>query len=547
MSRIGSITGRIRCYVASLPGSAPVSRFTNGGTVVISLNAARGFGRFATTMLAMAGTAGSFALSSGNDGSRRSAGNAALHAVPHAAPQEFEQSLRGDECIADYVHGISGTGLAATVGTPSLTAVKVWDDGTGPALYVGGRFSSINGVPAVNVAKFDGTTWSALATVGVPTTAQRVTKLEVFNDGGQEYLFIGGTFASVDGDPDMKALVRWDGTSISLAAPVGSTVTSFGVTAMTVGDLGGGPQLFVSGNAQIHRKSGGVWVNTNPNFNNGTTVHTMCVFVKDDVPYLYVGGNMVTNNGQSSPGMARWDGTTWSWTGNFNQFGVVRSLHVYNDGNGPALYAGGNFTSIGNVGASRIARLPRDGFATANWQSLGSGLAEINGCPGCPTINDMTTFDDGTGPALYVVGAFESISGTFSPAIARFRDGQWHSVGSGHPMNGTVNAGVLSLAKHETCGPLTPDGQPALFFGGNMTTVAGQGNLSIGMYQGCPVEEGEFSVADLNRDGAVNSSDLFILLAAWGPCDTYCACLADLNGDGQIDSLDLIMLLALWG
>jgi len=52
--------------------------------------------------------------------------------------------------------------------------------------------------------------------------------------------------------------------------------------------------------------------------------------------------------------------------------------------------------------------------------------------------------------------------------------------------------------------------------------------------------------ADLNADGAVDSGDLAVMLAAWGPCGAG-ACGADLDGDGAVSSADLAVLLAAWG
>jgi hypothetical protein len=51
--------------------------------------------------------------------------------------------------------------------------------------------------------------------------------------------------------------------------------------------------------------------------------------------------------------------------------------------------------------------------------------------------------------------------------------------------------------------------------------------------------------ADLTGAGSVNSSDLLILLNAWGPCGKSCP--ADLDGDGTVDSADLLILLSAWG
>lgn len=53
------------------------------------------------------------------------------------------------------------------------------------------------------------------------------------------------------------------------------------------------------------------------------------------------------------------------------------------------------------------------------------------------------------------------------------------------------------------------------------------------------------SFGDLNGDGAIDVSDLLILLAAWGTCPR--SCIADLNDDGVVDVSDMLILLANWG
>jgi len=51
-------------------------------------------------------------------------------------------------------------------------------------------------------------------------------------------------------------------------------------------------------------------------------------------------------------------------------------------------------------------------------------------------------------------------------------------------------------------------------------------------------------VGDLNQDGIVDGTDLFLLLSAWGPCQ---GCNADLTGDGEVAGQDLLLLLSNWG
>jgi hypothetical protein len=53
-------------------------------------------------------------------------------------------------------------------------------------------------------------------------------------------------------------------------------------------------------------------------------------------------------------------------------------------------------------------------------------------------------------------------------------------------------------------------------------------------------------IADVVPDGVVNSADLGVVLAGWGPC-TGSTCFGDINRDGQVDSSDLGIVLSAWG
>lgn len=52
---------------------------------------------------------------------------------------------------------------------------------------------------------------------------------------------------------------------------------------------------------------------------------------------------------------------------------------------------------------------------------------------------------------------------------------------------------------------------------------------------------------DLDGDGSVGTSDLLILLAAWGPCGDCGNCPADLDSDCVVGTADLLALLSNWG
>ena len=99
-------------------------------------------------------------------------------------------------------------------------------------------------------------------------------------------------------------------------------------------------------------------------------VFSLAVFDDGSGPALYVGGNFIKAggmNGITAYGIARWDGQSWSPVG----AGVnnrVWAMTVHDDGRGPALYAGGEFTYSSGVHTNCVARW--DGVS---WSALGPG------------------------------------------------------------------------------------------------------------------------------------------------------------------------------
>src|SRR5262245_50517305 len=94
----------------------------------------------------------------------------------------------------------------------------VFDDGSGPALYIGGEFTSAGGVPAAGIARWDGASWSVVGT-GVSGTVLAgtpvgVLALAVYDDGGGADLYAGGHFANAGGVA-VSNIARWNGTSWS--------------------------------------------------------------------------------------------------------------------------------------------------------------------------------------------------------------------------------------------------------------------------------------------------------------------------------------------
>jgi hypothetical protein len=169
-----------------------------------------------------------------------------------------------------------------------------------------------------------------------------------------------------------------------------------------------------------------------------STVNAMIVFDDGTGPALYAGGAFQNAGGVPANGVAKWDGVAWSPVGGGAGGGSVSTFAIYDDGTGPGLYAGGNFTSAGGVSATGIARwdghvwspiagtpmtvvsalavcdygtgsqlcvISAGGAAGPLYRFNGSVWVSISlpALPGC-FINALASFDDGSGSRLYVGG-----------------------------------------------------------------------------------------------------------------------------------------------
>src|SRR5262245_43831679 len=103
--------------------------------------------------------------------------------------------------------------------------------------------------------------------------------------------------------------------------------------------------------------------------------------------------------GEWTPGIAGMDKPVFTFT-------------VFDDGSGPALYAGGQFASAGTSAARFVAKRVGN-----DWVAVGDDLGK--------DVYALAAFDDGTGPALFAGGQFERASGGPADHVARFDGSAW--------------------------------------------------------------------------------------------------------------------------
>ncbi len=146
------------------------------------------------------------------------------------------------------LHQWNGTGWTLVGGGISgyAAALTLHDDGTGLALYVGGGFLTVGAggaVAAPYLARFDGAAWSS---VGGGMNGP-VQALRVFDDGGGPALFAAGNFTQAGGVP-AKGFARWDGIGWRAVGDLQQSTSLSGIGyAFEVFDDGSGPALFVGG------------------------------------------------------------------------------------------------------------------------------------------------------------------------------------------------------------------------------------------------------------------------------------------------------------
>jgi hypothetical protein len=280
----------------------------------------------------------------------------------------------------------------------------------GGDLYVGGNFATAGGVTVNHIARWNGSSFSALGT-GVGSGQVTVNALIEYN--GE--LYVGGSFSTVSGS-SIPGLARWNGTSWSaVGSGVNGAVLSFAIIGSdlyvggTFSTAGGGPA------PNVARWNGTSWsaVGSGP----GGTALALAAVGSD----LYAGGSF-----GGGTAIRKWDGSTWSTPGGGICYGCgfggqsVRGLaSVGND-----LYVTGSFGSVGSGGSAVDAY----GIAKWNgvaWSALGSGLPWTCVGSSCPTYSSA-------GPVLiagtdvYVGGRFTTAGDKPASFIAA-----WHNCGDG--------------------------------------------------------------------------------------------------------------------
>jgi hypothetical protein len=299
--------------------------------------------------------------------------------------------------------GISGpSGVLTPIGVSILTLAVVSN-----CVYAGGFFTSAGGVIVTNVAKWDGTNWSAVGNPGGAVAALLVRPDGVYASGAPFYS------STQFGSPFFS---RWDGTNwngVINYPPMTDTLfyfadANFGMAALAGIDT----NVFIGGHFSIGQNGTNcdnimrfdgtyAWI-VGSGFNSNVT----CLAALGT--NLYAAGTFTNAGGVAASKIAMWNGSYWTNMGS----GVVGANSINAIAvMGGNVYVGGSFTNMGGVTVNHIAKW--DG---TNWSALGNGTTLPPSATG--TIVSMAA----SGSDLYVSGTFRMTGNKNSFNIGRWNE-----------------------------------------------------------------------------------------------------------------------------
>jgi len=155
-------------------------------------------------------------------------------------------------------------------------------------IYAGGAFTSVNGVTANNVARWNGNVWSAM---GSGVYGQVLSVLVDNSDN----VYVGGFLTNY--------LARWNGSSwVSIGTSLGNYVQCLATDRAN--------NIYAGGPFGVRVWNGATWTNLTPSFPLSSSIFTI-YHDPDPNGEMYVGGTFSSINGVSANNIARYQETTW--------------------------------------------------------------------------------------------------------------------------------------------------------------------------------------------------------------------------------------------
>lgn len=262
--------------------------------------------------------------------------------------------------------------------------------------------------------------------------------IEVLDVGSGPALYAFGVWTSTVGYTN---LLKWNGTSFASEPAVPGRPDS-----LTTFDDGTGVSLYVGVESYgVYRLSAGSWTSVgalgSSDFNRH--IYALCVHDDSSGPALYAAGDFHSIGGVTAEGIARWNGTTWSSLGSgiagaTNLFvgPRIRSLVSIREEAGPRLYASGGFLTIDGQTVNSIAC-----FDGTQWTGVGNHFSATIG-----EVESLVGFDDGTGNGSALVATGWTSAPSVGQFLKRIADGVWSDALSTQPTLSAAPGRALLVA-----------------------------------------------------------------------------------------------------
>jgi len=295
-------------------------------------------------------------------------------------------------------------------------------------VFAGGSFSQAGGVSANRIALWDGVAWSSINAALTPAQlTPRVHAMAVMPNGD---LIVAGHFGGAGGITT-NHIARWNGTTWSAlgggvsGASSGNNPAVFSLLVLPDGDLIVGGEFTTAGSTpamRIARWDGEVWHALGAGFGSLSSYTPVYGLALAPSGAIIAGGQFLNSGALGLGCIASWSGSAWSAlsTGmtNSGSPAIVRALAFESDG---ALIAAGRFNLAGGVAARSIARW--NGVA---WASVGGNVGSL-------PQHEVVALALSPSGEITVGGTFDSVAGSPASAIARWNGSTWSTFLGGSP------------------------------------------------------------------------------------------------------------------
>jgi Rax2 C-terminal beta propeller domain/Siphovirus-type tail component, C-terminal domain len=323
----------------------------------------------------------------------------------------------------------SGTWSALGTGITGTQIDTILRAGNGD-IYAGGIFTDAGGSGADNIARWDGSAWSVLASATAINAEVRTLALAP----NGTTIYVGGDFTNANGIAAADFIASWDSSSSTWAAL--STGANGAVVALAVapnGDLyAGGVFTDIGGSGAdfIAKWDGVAW----SVLGSATAINASVNAIAIRGTKVYIGGSFTNAGGvAAADNIAVWDTVTSTWGALSTGVDAAVQAQGLTFDDAGYLYAVGAITNAGGVAVNGIARW--NGTA---WEPLGSGIAGTGG---------LRVARDPQGKILASAGSSTVFGGITMPdRIARWTGASWIPIDVDLPGAGTIVRAITPTA-----------------------------------------------------------------------------------------------------